>query len=254
MRPTTFDPKLLRQHLLRHKIATLPELKGALGTDAGLTVFRKLKGLGYLSSYSHRGGFYTLGEVAHFDDEGLWSHKSVWFSRFGTLLATVEAFVNGSSQGFFANDLADALHVDVQDALHQLIQQGRLQRSEVYGRYLYTAIDRSTRRQQYLSRRTAQSVPVAANVSALEVLPEQLQAAILLFYSLLDEQQRRLYAGLESIRLGHGGDTLLADFLHLDAHTVARGRQQLLDGEVTAGGRTRRPGGGRIPTEKKRPK
>lgn len=100
---------------------------------------------------------------------------------------------------------------------------------------------------------TAQSVPVAANVAALEVLPEQLQSAILLFYSLLDEQQRRLYAGLESMRLGHGGDTLLADFLHLDAHTVARGRQQLLDGEVTAGGRTRRPGGGADSHGKKTP-
>lgn len=254
MRPTTFEAKLLRQHLMRHKIATLSELKGALGTEVDLTVFRKLKGLGYVSSYSHRGGYYSLAEIARFDDKGLWSHKSVWFSRFGTLVATVESFVNTSSQGFFAGDLAEVLHVDVQDALHQLIQQERLQRSEVYGRYLYTAIDHSTRRQQYLSRRTAQSVPVAAHVAALEVLPEQLQSAILLFYSLLDEQQRRLYAGLESIKLGHGGDTLLADFLHMDAHTVARGRQQLLDGDVTISGRTRRPGGGRVPTEKKRPK
>jgi hypothetical protein len=253
MRPTTFDPKLLQQYLLRHKIATLDELKGALRTDIGLTVFRKLKPLGYLSSYSHRGSYYTLAQIARFDDKGLWSHKMVWFSRYGTLLATAESFVNSSPQGFFAADLADILHVDVQDALHQLAEQGRLKRSEVYGRYLYTAVDPSTRRQQYLSRRTAQSIPVVANVKALEVLPEQLQSAILLFYSLLDEQQRRLYAGLESIKLGHGGDTLLADFLHLDAHTVARGRQQLLDGDVTPG-RTRRPGAGRIPTEKKRPK
>jgi hypothetical protein len=254
MRPTTFDPRLLRQYLLRHKIATLSELKGALGTDVGLTVFRKLKPLGYLSSYSHRGGYYTLVEIPRFDDNGLWSHKTAWFSRYGTLLSTVESFVNSSPQGFFATDLADILHVDVQDVLRQLAERGRLQRSEVYGRYLYTAMDRSIRRQQYLSRRTAQSVPVVANVTALEVLPEQLQSAILLFYSVLDEQQRRLYAGLESIKLGHGGDTLLADFLHLDAHTVARGRQQLLDGDVTSGGRTRRPGAGRIPTEKKRPK
>jgi len=244
IRPTTFDPKALRQYLLRHKTATLPELKRALGTDVGLTVFRKLKPLGYLSSYSHRGSYYTLAEIARFDDKGLWSHEAVWFSRYGTLLATVESFVNNSPQGFFAIDLADALHVEVQDALRQLADQGRLQRSEVYGRYLYTAVDRSTRRQQYLSRRVAQSVPVVADVSALEVLPEQLQSAILLFYSLLDEQQRRLYAGLESIKLGHGGDTLLADFLHLDAHTVARGRQQLLDGDVTSGGpdATRRRG------------
>jgi len=42
-----------------------------------------------------------------------------------------------------------------------------------------------------------------------------------------DEQQRRLFAGLESIRVGHGGDTLLGDFLGLDAHTVCSWRQQL---------------------------
>jgi hypothetical protein len=83
------------------------------------------------------------------------------------------------------------------------------------------------------------------------VSPDELKAAIILFYGLLDEQQRRLFAGLESIRLGHGGDTLLGDFLGLDAHTVARGREQLLDRNVV-GGRTRRTGGGRTPAEKKR--
>jgi hypothetical protein len=61
-----------------------------------------------------------------------------------------------------------------------------------------------------------------------------------------------LFAGLESMRLGHGGDTLLGDFLGLDAHTVARGRQQLLDQNVVSG-RTRRAGGGRTATEKKHP-
>jgi hypothetical protein len=92
-----------------------------------------------------------------------------------------------------------------------------------------------------------------ANVSALQVSPDELKTAILLFYSLLDEQQRRLYAGLESIKLGRGGDTLLADFLALEPHTVARGRQQLLNQDV-ASDRTRRQGGGRVSTEKKRPK
>jgi len=62
------------------------------------------------------------------------------------------------------------------------------------------------------------------NSADLQVSPDELKAAIILFHGLLDEQQRRLFAGLESIRLGQGGDTLLGDFLGLDAHTVARGR------------------------------
>ena len=95
-------------------------IRAVLGTFRGLPI-------------DHRGRFYTLAETARFDDHGLWAHEAVWFSRYGTLLATVETFVNRSSQGFFASDLANALHVEVQDALYQLIQQGRLQRIALAG-------------------------------------------------------------------------------------------------------------------------
>lgn len=251
MRPTSFDPSLLRRHLRQRKIADLPELKRILGTDTDLTVFRKLRQLDYLASYTHRGRFYTLPEIARFDDHGLWSHEAVWFSRYGTLLATAEAFVNSSSNGFYAPELADALHAEVQEPLRHLVQLQRLSRSEIGGQFLYTAIDSTERRKQTLARRSAQAVPLAVHAADLQLSPDELKAAILLFYSLLDEQQRRLFAGLESIRLGHGGDTLLGDFLGLDVHTVARGRQQLLARNVV-GGHTRRSGGGRTATEKKR--
>jgi hypothetical protein len=244
MRPATFDPSALRQHLRRHKIADLTELKRALGTDTSLTVFRKLKHLDYPASYTHRGCFYTLAEIARFDDRGLWSHEAVGFSQYGTLLATVEAFVNRSPNGYYAAELADELHAEVQEPLRHLVQQQRLSRAEVEGQFLYTATDSPQRRNQMLARRNAQAVPLAVHSEALQLSPDELKAAILLFYSLLDEQQRRLFAGLESIRLGHGGDTLLSDFLGLDVHTVAHGRQQLLDRDVISG---------RIPAEKKRP-
>src|SRR3954466_8607049 len=64
MRPLAFSPDSLRKLLLQNKIATLPDLKHALGTDVDLTVFRKLKQLDYLTGYSHGGRFYTLREIA----------------------------------------------------------------------------------------------------------------------------------------------------------------------------------------------
>ena len=252
MRPAAFDASVLRQYLRRHKIADLPELKQALGTDTALTVFRKLQTLHYLASYTHRGRFYTLPDIAHFDDHGLWAHEAVWFSRYGTLLSTVEAFVLASPNGYYAQELADALHAEVQEPLRHLVQQERLSRAEVDAQYLYTASEPRARRNQTLARRSAQAVPLAVHSASLEVSPDELKAAILLFYALLDEQQRRLFAGVESMRLGHGGDSLLGGFLGLDAHTVARGRQQLLEHNVVSG-RTRRQGGGRPATEKKRP-
>jgi hypothetical protein len=250
MRPTSFNSATLRAHLRKHKIADLPQLKRVLGTATSLTVFRKLKPLHPITSYTHRGRFYTLAEIANFDERGLWSHQAVWFSRHGTLLATVEATVNSSPNGFYARELADLLHAEVHEPLRHLVQQQRLSRIEVDGQFLYTAIDSADRRRQTLSRQSAQTVPLAVRADALQVSPHELKAAILLFHALLDEQQRRLFAGLESMRLGHGGDQLVAGFLGLDAHTVARGRQQLLDQDVVSD-RTRRIGGGRPPQEKK---
>jgi len=218
MRPLSFDPPALRKHLLRHKIATLPELKSALGTTADLTVFRKLKLLDYLSSYTHRGRYYALREAARFDNVGLWSHEAVWFSRYGTLVSTIESFVKQSSNGWFADELADVLHAEVQDPLHDLVRADRLRRSEVAGRFLYTSADGRQARDQLRTRQTAQSAPLLTDASALQVPPEELKTAILLFYSLLDEQQRRLFAGLESIKLGHGGDGVRADPYNRDLY------------------------------------
>jgi hypothetical protein len=219
-----------------------------------VTVFRKLKPLDYLTSYSHRGRYYTLREIARFDDLGLWPpRQSIRFSRFGTRLATVEAFVNRGPQGYFAGELARALHVEVQDALHQLAQQRRVSRQIVSGRYLYTAINRSVQQGQVLTRRAVEALPTLVDTSVLEISVQELKAAILLFYSLLDERRRRLYAGLESLQLGRGGDRHLADFLDLDPHTVARGRQQLLAQDVEVD-RARKTGGGRKRVENKRPK
>src|ERR1700693_697284 len=128
MRPTSFDPSVLRRHLRRNKIADLPELKRVLGTDTDLTVFRKLKQLHYLASYTHRCRFYTLPEIAHFDDRGLWSHEGVWFFRPGTLLGTVEPFVNQSPDGYYAHELAAAQRAEVQQPLRHLAEQQRLLR------------------------------------------------------------------------------------------------------------------------------
>ena len=86
-----FRAEGLRKLLTAQKVATMADLKEALGTDVDMTVFRKLRELSYLTSYSHRSSYYSLTDVADFDALGLWSFRSVWFSKFGTLVATAEA-------------------------------------------------------------------------------------------------------------------------------------------------------------------
>jgi hypothetical protein len=251
MRPAWFHAQDLRAVLRRHKICTMPELKAALGTEVDVTVFRKLKELGYRTSYSHRGGYYTLDEIARFDARGLWSFDSVWFSRYRTLVSTVENFVKDSEAGYFARDLEGVLHVGVKEALLKLVREGRIVRQEVAGLYLYSASDRRRGKQQLRARHVQEAEPrVTRSVAASRVLPDELKAAIVLFISQLDEKQRRLYAALESLKFGQGGDRRIAELLGLDVGTVARGRHELVarDFELE---RVRKPGAGRKPVEKK---
>ena len=226
----------------------------ALGTQAKRTVFRKLEELDYHSSYSHRGRYYTLDEIADFDERGLWTFKEAWFSVHGTLIATATAMVNVSEMGYFVDELDNVLHVGTGDALRKLARERRISREKISGRFLYCAADSDLRRQQIVARRTRLAEPgVVGPLPEGAFIPDELRAAIVLFFSMLDEKQRRLYAGLEALKTGYGGDTRIAELLGLDPGTVARGRRELLAQDMDRE-RVRKAGGGRKRVEKKRRK
>jgi len=252
MRPEIYSAKNIANLLHKRKIATFDEMAEALGTDARRTVFRKLKELAYLTSYSHRGRYYTLEEIARFDELGLWSYRDISFSAHGSLLRTAKVVVDKSNCGCFVSELDTALNVSTKDVLSQLALAGDLSREKFGGRFLYCASDLKRKKEQMLSRRVSLSQPgVTGPIPELTLIPDELRAAIVLFFSLLDEQQRRLYAGLEALKTGRGGDTLIAELLGLDVGTVAKGRRQLLSEDIEVD-RSRKTGGGRKPSEKKR--
>lgn len=248
-----FSKDSLRRFLQKHLTATLDQLKSVLRTSATMTVFRKLKALGYRTSYSHRGRYYTLASLPQFDPQGLWSHESAWFSCQGNLLQTTAYWVEQAQAGFTAGELQSQLHVEVKSPLLQLYRRQQIHREELGGVYVYLATEPDQRQRQRMCR-LDRPLPDALETGSLSAAAShELRAAIILFFSLLDERQRRLYAGLESFKLGHGGDRQMAQLLDLDAHTVGRGRRELFGGEVQPAG-VRRPGGGRVPVEKKRRK
>jgi hypothetical protein len=75
-----------------------------------------------------------------------------------------------------------------------------------------------------------------------------------LLLSRLDEQQRRWYVALESVKIGHGGDAQLSQITGLNVETIRRGREELESDLVDRPtDRVRLPGGGRTPLEKKTP-
>jgi hypothetical protein len=244
----TADPfRLLFQ---RKKIATLAELKEAVKSSAAMTVFRKLKALGYQTSYSHQGKYYTLANIPEYNDQGLWFFEAAHFSQDGNLLATAQRFVEEASTGITASELRNVLQVEVKQALLHLYREQRIGREQIGGIYVYLSQDSGVRINQKLAREERRTFWELGESPLGEELPSELKAAIILFFSLLDEQQRRLYAGLEAQKLGFGGDRKIAEFFGVDVHTVARGRSELFDGRVQRE-RVRKEGGGRESAEKK---
>lgn len=108
-----------------------------------------------------------------------------------------------------------------------------------------------TGRFQLKAREQRKQKPLATMLVANpDLAEEEAKAVVLLFLSSLDERQRRLFAGLESLKLGYGGDSYIADLFGMGPHTVARGRLELEKGDWDTS-RLRAKGGGRKLVEKK---
>jgi len=74
------------------------------------------------------------------------------------------------------------------------------------------------------------------------------------FLNRLDEQQRRWYVAIESMKRGYGGDALLSQITGLNVETIRRGRRELeADLADRPTDRVRVKGAGRPPVEKKIP-
>ena len=247
MRTAEFSAGSLQRLLEQQKVCTFEQLAAALGTRSRVTVFRKLAELPYLTSYSHRGKYYALESSCQFDANGLWSHGGIRFSTHGTLLETCRQFVERAPAGYSANELGGVLHVQTRQTLLHLLHRHRIEREKLGGLLIYFALERTERERQISARRGI--APVGAGVVCEDVLAHEMKAATILFFGLLDERQRRLFAGLEAMKVGRGGAARVAAFLGMDPHTVAKGRHELLRENIDPT-RVRKSGGGRIAGKK----
>ena len=71
-------------------------------------------------------------------------------------------------------------------------------------------------------------------------------------YSRLPEKSRRLYAGVEALKLAYGGISYIAELFGCSRDTLSLGIKELMEKETLAQGRSRKKGGGRTPVLKKK--
>ncbi len=229
------------------KVLDLDTVKEIIGTESRMTVFRRLKKLGYYSSYSHRGKYYSLCSIPEFDINGLWSYGGVHFSRYGSLMETIPVLVKRSEAGYFGSELEELLNVFVHNALGKLFALSRLLREQIRDQYLY--LSPVLAESQFLQRKKVLTQKVAESVFITKLTGQEAVEHLRTFLSVLNEKQRRLYLGFESIRVGHGGDVRMASVAGVNVKTVSRGRKELLSKDIDLD-RLRRKGAGRPPLKK----
>src|SRR5205085_12345078 len=79
----------LRALFDKERVLDIMRLYQAIGSTSRATAFRYLQDLKHLTSYTHSGKYYTLPEIAQFDDKGFWHYGDIGFSSQGTLMNTL---------------------------------------------------------------------------------------------------------------------------------------------------------------------
>lgn len=157
-------------------------IERALGGRSRRSLFRDLDALGYLSSYTHTGRYYTLASVPEFDPDGLWRYQGIGFSRDGTLKATVRRLAESAEAGRTQCELQLRLGARVHNPLLDLIEHKQLRRESIAAEYVYVAAARAQAARQLERRRAlvaaglAVSGPVAPALE-VEVLVEVIHGA-----------------------------------------------------------------------------
>ncbi len=175
-------PQRLRQFFARQPVLSMDALVKRSHGRSRRSLFRDLAEVGYLSSFTHAGGYYTLPHIPRFDHEGLWFHQGVGFSRTGTLKATVVELVDMAETGRTHQELRDRVRVRMHNTLLDLVCSKQIEREPVSGEYVYLSADPACASRQLARRHELVAEAAIRSWEAppslvIEVLSEVLQSA-----------------------------------------------------------------------------
>ena len=175
--------KALYKWFRKKYIADLNQLFHVLKTNSRMSVFRRLKLIGYLTSFTDAGRYYTLGDIPWFDSWGLWFYRGIGFSKAGTLKATVVEIVHLSNAGMTPKELLHLLKIRIPNTLHNtlhgLVQSQQISRQRSEGISLYTHGNPDKGKAQIEARRVRRGVQIVGPVpmeTTIAVLVEALKA------------------------------------------------------------------------------
>ncbi len=141
--------KLFREQI----VVDFSVLSEILKTQSKMTVFRHLKSINRLTSFTHAGKFYTLEGIPDFDFYGLWFHNDIGFSNAGTLRETLVHLINSSKDGMTHRQLKSIVRIRAYDTLVWLVRKNMVYREQIGSFYVYMNKNQEIWREQKQKRK-----------------------------------------------------------------------------------------------------
>jgi hypothetical protein len=170
----------------------------------------KLKEWGVYHSYNHNGRYYAMRSVPRFDENGLWRHGNVFFSRYGNLKTTVIELVTKSPSGLTGKRIGEMLGLQPRSFLHHFKDVPGIRREKHGGVYVYFSDDadiypKQTHRIAAAGGLGKESISDVDAIAILVALIQQYEIPIEAMGALPEIQARGISTGAVEQFLQHHG-------------------------------------------------
>ncbi len=189
------DSKVIK-NFRRKKVMLIEDLARQLECSL-ITARRRLKQWHTYTSYNRNGRYYTLPDIPRFDQNGLWCHKDVFFSRYGNLKETVIHLVNNSEAGLTGTEIGKLVGLSSRSFLSHFRNLEQIHRVKVDNLFVYFGSDekcfimQKQKRQDYTTRTHLTKLPTDAE--AVVILVERIHYPHLNIEQLSARLSRRKY-------------------------------------------------------------
>jgi len=153
MNPCQTTPLKIQKLLLKNTAMSLKQLRDDCSDRSRSSLFRDLRTLDLITSYSHTGQYHALKRSAKFDRSGLWFFQDIGFSQHGTLKKTLAQMISHSQAGMTHKEMKKLLRIEVQKPLTDLVNTHTVTRQLLPSRiYVYLSADENTAQEQFQRR------------------------------------------------------------------------------------------------------
>jgi hypothetical protein len=181
MNPILNVPLKMQKLLLKNRVMSVKQLRHEFRGRSRSSLFRDLRQLDEISSFTHTGQYHALKRNAAFDESGLWFFQDIGFSQYGTLKNTLVQVISDSQAGMTHKEMKTLFRIDVQKPLTDLVNTSAVTRQLLPNRiYVYLSATQNKAEDQFQRRLAINDRPLDIALPPesirIEILVEVIQA------------------------------------------------------------------------------